>query len=226
MSIYVAIPISNKVPREPLGNIHYFEQLDGDTAAKKYNRIIEEFLATSSDDWLCIHHHDLELRCPEPEIQRQLDMVYPLGVRTCGVIGTMCLYRSFQWWQPMRPAVTAGAIVQGYANGTEQPMLDQPGIRTDMASVDGCVMWLHRDILASGLRVDENIPGWHCYDVDLSLGTLARGFKVGVLNVAAMHKSEGEFDPAVFEQCRKYMDDKWTKVVDFPVVSGVTKWTR
>lgn len=223
MSSYIAIPISSKVPREPLGNIHYFENLPDDSAAKKYNRIIETFLATSEDDWLCIHHHDCEIRCPEAEIQRQLEYVYAQGVRTAGVIGTLCLFRSFQWWQPQRPAVTAGAVIQGFTNGQEQPMIDLAGIRTDMASVDGCIMWFHRSILQDGLRIDETIPGWHGYDVDACLETLRRGYKVGVLNVCVKHSSEGGFDPKVFEQSRKVMDDKWTKIFDFPVVSGVSK---
>lgn len=222
MSIYVAIPISNKVPRGSLGNIHYFEQLDGDTAAKKYNRIIEEFLG-STEDWLCIHHHDLELRCPEPEIQRQLDMVYPLGVRVAGLIGTMCLFDSLTWWAPGRPAFTCGAVIQGYKDGSEQPMLDQPGIRTDAASVDGCFLAIHRTLLEEGFRWDENVQGWDLYDIYLCVECLRRGHKVGVLNVAAMHKSEGEYDLKKFEVNRKYLLDKW-KDVSFPVVSGVTKF--
>lgn len=222
MSSYIAIPIHSKVPRDSLGNIHYFEDLPDDSAAKKYNRIFDAFLG-SSEEWLCIHHHDCEIRCPDAEIESQLKTVYGLGVRVAGVIGTMCLYRSFQWWQPQRPAVTAGAVIQGFEGGKEQPMIDMAGIRTDMASVDGCIMWIHRSILQEGLRMDEDIPGWHCYDCEICLNTLRMGHKVGILNVCVKHNSEGKFDAQVFEQSRKCMDDKWNKIFDFPVVSGVSK---
>lgn len=105
-------------------------------------------------------------------------------------------------------------------------MLDYPGMRTDLVSVDGCCLWVSRQVLAEGLRLDEGIPGWHCYDVDMCLTCLYMGHKVGVVNVCAKHDSEGDFDPAVFEQTRRYMDEKWSRVAEFPIVSGVTKWKK
>lgn len=225
MKLYTAIPINSKIPREGIGEIHYFENIEDDSAARKYNRIIEAFLG-SSCDILNIHHHDCEVRCPEKEVLRQWQVLQASDVQVAGVIGTLCLFPSLQWWQPQRPVVTAGAIIQGYGDGQERAMLDMPGMRTDMVSVDGCCLWLSRKVLEEGLRLSEDIPGWHLYDVDICLRCLQMGHKVGLLNAQVKHDSEGHFDPATFEEVRKIAYDRWSKAVDFPVVSGVSKWTK
>lgn len=222
MSIYVAIPLHAKVPKTDFGNVHYFEDVPEDSAAKKYNRIIEAFLA-SGEDWLNIHHSDLEIRCEEREIERQLEELKALDVHVAGLIGTLCLFNSLTWWTPGRPACTAGAIIQGFEGGKEQPMLDYPGMRTDLASVDGCCLWMSRQVLAEGLRLDEGISGWDLYDVYLCVECLRMGHKVGILNVCAKHDSEGDYDLKEFEVNRKYLLDKWSNI-DFPIVSGVTKF--
>lgn len=174
-------------------------------------------------DWYCFHHDDLTFASDDPYtdpyLEQQLSVCTREHVGVAGVIGTLCLFQSCQWWQPMRPQVTAGCITQGFSNG--QPdcvMADGPGFRTDAVSVDGCCMWFSREFLEKF----EAHP-WHpryLYDVDACLQALSNGFRVGILDYRTRHQSEGKFDPGEFDSARKKFMEHWGPKVDFPVINS------
>lgn len=215
---------STEVPG-PQGNVHFVCDRKRDNMAKKCNRAIDEFLSGPAE-WLCIRHADVEIRCDDSVVESQLNQLAVKRVGVAGLIGTLALGETLQWWSNYRPAVTVGAIIQGYSDGSEVPMLDLPDRRSDLASVDGCCLWISRRMLNAGVRFDGKIPGWHCYDADFCLSTLFHGYKVGLVNVCAKHSSEGHFEVTEMSRCQDYVLNKWKKLVSFPVVSGVTKWGK
>ena len=177
--------------------------------------------ASPGTDWYCFHHDDLTFASDDPYndpvLLNQLAECDRQGVGVAGVIGTLCLYPSCQWWNPMRPQVTAGAIIQGFSNG--QPdvvMADGPGFRTDAVSVDGCCMFFSDRFLQK--YEPHNFHPRYLYDVDACLGALYNGFKVAILDYRCRHQSEGKFDPGEFEVARKKFMEYWSPKVDFPVI--------
>lgn len=213
MKIEMFIPVAD----EETTDCHYIGNGDCKTLSEK----IALMHKRADADWYCFHHNDLTFFCDDPYtdpyLEQQLSYFDRENVGVAGLIGTLCLYPSCQWWQPMRPQVTVGAITQGFANG--QPdviMADGPGTRTDVVSVDGCCMFFSRKFLE---QFEAHPFHWRFgYDVDACLQALSKGFKVGVLDYRARHQSEGHFDVGEFEQARKKMMDYWTKRVDFPVI--------
>ena len=177
--------------------------------------------ASPDTDWYCFHHDDLTFASDDPYndpyLIQQLAECDRKGVGVAGVIGTLCLYESCQWWQPMRPQVTVGAITQGFADGKpDVDMADGPGFRTDAVSVDGCCLFFSKKFIQ-----EYEVHPWHpryLYDVDACLQALSKGYKVGVLDYRCRHQSEGHFDPAEFENTRKKFMEYWKPRVDFPVI--------
>lgn len=174
-------------------------------------------------DWYCFHHDDLTFATDDPYsdpyLEQQLALFDREHVGVAGVIGTLCLFESCMWWQPMRPQVTVGAITQGFANGQpDMIMADGPGTRTDAVSVDGCCMFFSRKFLE---QFEAHPFHWRfLYDVDACLQALSMGYRVGILDWRTRHQSEGKFDPAEFDAARQEFFKYWKPRVDFPVINS------
>lgn len=172
-----------------------------------------EWAKEQEADWLCFHHDDLEIQTPEL-VEPNLRRAESDGVAVAGVIGALALHVP-QWWAS-RPLQTAGAIIQGYKDGHEQLMADLPGYRSDMATVDGCILYIHRKMFDE--RVNDY--GSHLYDDDICLRALAKGFKVGCLDLRCKHTSEGGYDFRPYQDASDRFMEYWRARAEFPIISG------
>lgn len=207
------------IPTEKGGLPNYIGNSVSDTLSGK----IAAMRSLADADWYCFYHEDLTFDCDDPYsdpyLEQQLALFDRENVGVAGVIGTLCLYPTCMWWQPMRPQVTVGAITQGFSDGKpDAVMADGPGTRTDAVSIDGCCMFFNRKFL----DVFEAHPfHWrYLYDVDACLQALQHGFKVGVLDYRCRHQSEGKFDVGEFDAARKKFMEYWGPKVDFPVINS------
>lgn len=62
---------------------------------------------------------------------------------------------------------------------------------SDVAVVDGLCFVMRRALLDKVKGLDENYGFMHCYDLDISLASIAAGFKNVVVRVEAMHVGNG-----------------------------------
>lgn len=208
-----------------LENLHYIHNTQKlDSMAKKYNHAIEKFCLPSDEKYFCFRHDDLTINTPMDVVRYKLDKLFEDGkVGVAGLIGTYILEPSCVWWVPNRGVNTAGRIIQGYPDGTTAPMNDWPGTHRDLATVDGCCLFISRKMLEAGIRFDENLKNYHFYDVDICCQALANGFNVSTVDIEAIHKSTGAA-PQDIEQYRKVFFDKWSAKIDKWPISRYTKF--
>lgn len=207
MKIYTAIP-----SRNPSNDPHIYGNVEGDTAAKKYQRILDDFVANHGDhDWLNIIHEDAYL-ISDPT--RELEKL-PENVGVAGVIGSMFLGPSLQWWQNP-PMVCCGHLLQGLDTPPYQREMRErglPGTHWNMATVDGFCLLIRRDF-AEKIHMSDLGSTWHLYDVDICIQARLSGHDVGIIDVETFHRSPGNFDPNDFEAARKKFVDRWKEPVD------------
>ena len=210
MKIQVSVPV--KEPGRTQAGVRFIDNSSGATLSEKIKAQLDV-----EADWYVFRHEDLSVPADFGPLKEQLAFFDREHVGVAGVIGTLCLFESLTWWNPMRPQVTVGAITQGFSNG--QPdvlMADGPGIRTDAVSVDGCCMAFSREFLE---KFEPHPFHWRFgYDVDACLQALSMGYKVGIMDFPCRHQSEGKFDPGEFERFRQQFLAYWKPRVDFPVI--------
>lgn len=217
MNIFTAIPVKSLNSFEASDGLYIDNTPELSNICQKLNYALEKAKEAGAD-WLCYHHSDLTIETPEL-VEPQLDLAYRNGARVCGVIGSLIL-NDTRWWCNNRPINTWGAIMQGYKDGRVSPMVDQPGFNPNMAVVDGCVMWIHKDMF------DERINdyGMHLYDDDICLRALSRNYKVACIDVRCRHMSEGGYDLADYAKSQTKFIEYWKPLVDFAVLPGVSKF--
>lgn len=210
MKILETIPCILK-PERPKEGVIYLENDDThQTLASKIG-----MLKDYDFDYAVFHHDDLIVRTPEL-IPAQCERMRIDNVGVAGLIGTLCLFDSAQWWQPQRNIVTVGAIIQGDGKGGEYPMLDGPGYRPDLVSVDGCFMIFDKEFIKA---YEPHEYHWRFgYDVDACLQCLAMGRNVAVVDIKCKHDSQGSFNAAEFNDFRTKFLAYWKQHVSFPVI--------
>lgn len=239
------IPISSRKPDQvDTDKVFYIpDGKDLDSIAKKYNWAIENIVMKTTDDVICFHHSDIEFRTQKDIIEAQVRKAQENGAGVCGVIGTIALESSCRWWSPNRHINGSGFIIQGGIrpkvdankkpvmdeNGKpimekyEYPMADHPGVHDYLATVDGCCIWVNRKMFDDGIRFDENLKGYHFYDVDICCQALEHGYKVSTVNVVLKHDSEGAM-PKNFEELAKVVFNKWNNKIDTWPITRLTKF--
>lgn len=206
-------------------NLHYIHNTQKlDSIAKKYNFAIEKYCLPSNEKYFCFRHDDLKIVTSNDIVEYKLNKLFEdKSVGVVGLIGTYILESSCVWWMPNRGINTAGRIIQGYPDGKAIPMNDWPGTHKNLASVDGCCLFISRNLFEAGVRFDENLKGYHFYDTDICCQALANGFKVAVVDIEAIHNSIGASVHEI-EQYRKVFFDKWTAKIDKWPISVYTKF--
>jgi hypothetical protein len=77
-------------------------------------------------------------------------------------------------------------------------------------------MWIHTDVFKKQ-RFDENIKGYHFYDVDFCLQGLRNRFGICTVPITVVHDSKGEL-PKDIDKLRAPVFDKWASIVNtFPI---------
>ena len=93
---------------------------------------------------------------------------------------------------------------------------------TLVQSFDEMLIVLRRD---SGLRFDENLPGWHMYGTDMVQTARSRGLRAYAGGLPTIHNDRyHEALLADFDECYRYMQRKWR--ADLPLRTPITKISR
>ena len=210
MNIKEFIPCIKK-PERPKEGVIYLENDDAHHTLASKIALLKDY----DFDYAVFHHDDLIIRTPEL-IPAQCERMRIDNVGVAGLIGTLCLFASATWWNPQRNIVTVGAIIQGDGRGGEYPMLDGPGYRTDVVSVDGCFLILSKEFVSK--YEPHDFGSWrYLYDVDACLQCLQMGLNVGIVDIRCKHDSQGHMTPD-FEQARQQFLTYWKQHVSFPVI--------
>lgn len=223
------IPIKTFVPTiEPLPydretDTTYLDNSYGDSMCKKYNRAID--MIGDYRGWVCFRHDDLEIKTAPDVVQARLRQAYDRGQLVAGVIGTFNLDYLMHWWVPDREVNGVGYILQKVLDENKKPVVPEKcyemkewvGFHDGVATVDGCVIWIHTDAFKK-IRFDEKIKGYHFYDVDICLQALRNKIGVCTVPITVCHESAGDFDRKKMDELRVYVFDKWSKIVNtFPI---------
>ena len=210
MKILESIPVI-RAPERPKEDVIYLENDEQHQTLSSKIAMLKDY----DFDYAIFHHDDLIIRTPEL-IPAQCERMRIDNVGVAGLIGTLCLFDSVQWWAPQRNVVTVGAIIQGDGKGSEYPMLDGPGYRPDLVSVDGCFMIFDRDFIQ---HYEPHEFHWRFgYDSDACLQCLAMGRNVAVVDIQCKHDSQGSFNQAEFNEFRTKFLTYWKQHVSFPVI--------
>ena len=219
------VPVKGKKEDYPeQTNVIYLDDYTGNSMTSKYNYALDHYV--KDDTWYCFRHNDLTINTPLEEVEWGLNNRVSKDVAVAGVIGTMNLENSMNWWMPYREVNGAGFIKQVVLGPDKKPvvplktydMADWPGLHEDMATVDGCVIFIHKKLFDAGARFDEKLPSFHFYDVDICLQALEHKFKVATLPIVCTHVSGGEVPPDI-DVLRKNCFNKWNIKVHgiFPI---------
>lgn len=239
------IPVSKRSPEQIDTDKKFFIEDSSEltSIAKKYNWAIENIVLKSDDDVICFRHADTEIRSNMDLVEAQVRTRMNDHCGICGVIGTIALEDSCQWWRPNRHVNGSGYIIQGGTRPKlqkdgkpmldesgqpifekiEYPMADHPGVHDYLATVDGCCLWINRKLLEDGLRFDTSLKGYHFYDTDICCQVLERGWKVSTVNVVVKHESQGVM-PADFPKLRETFFEKWNKKIDTWPITRLTRF--
>lgn len=217
--------VPTKDPREydAVNDITYLDNSYGDSMCKKYNTAID--MIGDYKGWVCFRHDDLSIKTAEDVVQARLRQAYERDQLLAGVIGTFNLDYLMHWWVPDREVNGCGYILQNVLDEEKKPvvperfyeMKDWPGYHDGLASIDGCIIWIHTDAFKK-IRFDEKIKGYHFYDVDICLQALRNKIGICTVPIAVAHASPGDFDKKEMDKLRVYVFDKWSKIVNtFPI---------
>ena len=113
-----------------------------------------------------------------------------------GVIGSKIMMDlSFGWWEV---GSRVGTIIQNQRTCkmhhiNSYKTISQP-ILEDAVALDGLFLAMPRSIFAK-ISFDENTySGFHCYDIDICMQAIDKGYKVKVVNILIEHYSVGYVD--------------------------------
>lgn len=211
MKILEFVPVT-MAPEQPQEGIIYIENGPGSETLAQKIAALKEY----DFDYAIFRHQDTKILTPElvePNCHRmRLD-----DVAVAGVIGTMFMSTTCAWWMHQRGVVTAGAIMQGDGKGGAYPMLDGPGYRTDMVSVDGAIMVFDKAFIDKYEPIEYGHPRFG-YDVSCCFQALQQGRNVGIVDIRVQHDSQGGFDQKEFSEYQKKFLEYWKPHVDFPVI--------
>lgn len=212
MKILEFVPVILK-PEKPKEGVIYLENDENHQTLASKIAMLKDY----DFDFAIFRHSDLIIRTPEL-IEPNCQHMRVDDVAVAGVIGTMYMSTAAAWWMHQRGVVTAGAIIQGDGKGGEYPMLDGPGYRSDMVSVDGAIMVFDKAFIDKYETIEYGHPRFG-YDVSCCFQALRMGRKVGIVDIQCKHESRGSFDQKEFAEYQKKFVEYWKKYVDFPVIS-------
>lgn len=218
------VPVKGKTEDyEKQKDVIYLDDSTGKSMTEKYDHATRNFI--KKPGWYCFRHNDLYIETPIEEVEWLLNNRVGSSVAVCGVMGTLNLEHTMNWWFPHREVNGAGMIKQTILkdgvpdkDGKSYVMRDWPGYHEGLATVDGCVMFIHSKLFAAGAAWDTNIIDYHYYDVDICLQALEHSFGVATVPVLVRHDSAGNAGTRL-DELRKYPFDKWNRKVSglFPI---------
>lgn len=174
-----------------------------------YNRGLEE----ARNDIIVFSHDDVIFDQSDNWGQKILHHFQSSNFGILGKAGTTCITESGEWWA--LPHLMVGHMWHritdpktGEAVTLENRYSGNFGEKIiETAIVDGLFFAVNRERIKK--RFDENIKGFHFYDIDFCLANHFEGVKVGVIfDMKIGHKSPGMTDKQ-WEANRNFFIQKW-----------------
>ena len=164
-----------------------FENKGTHSLSEAYNIILEK----SSNDIVVLCHDDIyfDKKGWGNKLLKHFERNTEYGV--LGVAGSVELPKSARWWEDRN---NMRGIVNHEHNGKkwESKYSNSLGNKLDdVVLVDGLFISVHKNRISN--TFDENVKGFHFYDVSFSFRNFLEGTKIGVMyDVRITHKSIGE----------------------------------
>lgn len=159
--------------------------------------------------FLCFVHEDVRFLTENwgENLIRHFENLSDAGL--LGVAGTA--YKTFApsgWWTP-EPAALFYNYVQTYKHAAKerQHLQNQAEKPAKVVCLDGVFLAARRTVF-DGVKFDETVPGFHGYDLDLSLAMSARRQNYFVNDILIEHFSEGKADETWIENAF-FLFEKW-----------------
>ena len=188
----------------------------------KYNKAIDKMVdeGMKEHDIVMFVHGDVNIVDPFYIEKFEYYFNHVPNVAVAGVIGTTVLTEQGGWH--MCPAdYHRGQWIQDNTPPDGKTTIQQRKIGNfdDVLVVDGMCFCVRGKYLLEGNRFDYKTYGdvYHFYDLDFCLEAIEKGWKVGVVDVLAKHKSAGGYD-SDWGRVKNIFIDKWkSKGVSFPL---------
>lgn len=126
----------------------------------------------------------------------------------------------------LKDSIVVIGLVGVRSNGKLAGHIKDPGghwkwkpLPASVISIDEHVIVVRKN---SGIRFDNNNPGFHCYGTDISLTALKNGYNAIVMDIPAVHLSKGKIDEQ-FVASSEWLLNKWGKSMNFfiPTCAGI-----
>ena len=171
-----------------LKNIEVIEKIN--TGNKSLSQTYNEIISESKTDIIVLCHDDIYFDSKKWG-EKVLKQFQKTNYGILGVAGSTFLPESGQWWED--PSKMVG-IVNHESNGKkwESRYSEDIGIKIQKTViVDGLFIAIDKNKIKK--TFDENVKGFHFYDVNFCFNNFLEGVDIGVIfNVRITHKSIGQ----------------------------------
>ena len=173
---------------------------------KSLSQVYNEILNESSNDIVVLCHDDILIETKnwgKAIVKNFITHKYDI----LGMAGSVYMPETGKWWET---PITMRGIVNHQKDGKKwesKYSSTPPNSMSDVLMVDGVLIAIHK----SGLKkqFDEEMSGFHFYDLSFSFSNHLAGAKVGVMyNVRITHLSLGETNDQ-WEENRKLFVEKY-----------------
>lgn len=181
---------------------------------KSLTSVYNEITRNASNDVICFIHDDIEILTNGwDNVLINLFKNTDFGI--IGVAGSTYFDETAAWWTYI--GCTYGQVWHCQSNGqkyltTFSEKLPYNTVKQTVC-LDGVFIAFDRTKIKSSFN--ENIPGFHFYDIDFTIHNHLDGVKVGVTtDISLFHKSVG-ITPANWEENRKLINELYNK--NYPI---------
>lgn len=144
-------------------------------------KAINQGIAASSADYVMVIHNDVII-LEKGWIEKIISfMESDPKIGIAGLAGRKEIYKN--------GSVNEDSLKHNLQNEDLNPPMDED--ISEVAVVDGLCFVMSRKLLGKVAALDEAYGYMHCYDLDISLASIAAGFKNVVVKAAAMHIANG-----------------------------------
>ncbi|MBN2452802.1 MAG: glycosyltransferase [Candidatus Omnitrophica bacterium] len=183
-------------------------------------RAINQGIAAARYDYIMVIHNDVIIMDERwlQKIAEVMDKDPKIGI--AGLAGRKEIYKN--------GCVNESSLRHNLQNEDLNEPMDEDV--SDVAVVDGLCFTMRRQLLERIKGLDESYGFMHCYDLDVSLASIAAGYRNVVVNVEAMHVGNGgrsrraseykeyvKDDYGLLKKNCRILSDKWRHILPLKV---------
>ncbi len=188
---YEMIPVDNRERRWPIAKVYNY----GASLAKHPNLLfVHEDIEFLSQDWGRI-------------------IADKLSESDCGVIGFAGSTHKSQYisgWSSYVSVYTRENYHCIHRGKIGHRVLNRRSDFEQVICLDGCAQFVSKSVWERHPFDEENLQGFHCYDIDFTMQTALAGYRNYVVySVDILHKSSGTYDDRWLDASFRIMRDKW-----------------